>query len=132
MDDGHRLRIGAGALAGALAGAGVGVVDGIRAACLFGSGFRIALVTGLLAASVDALVGLAAGAAAEVLIRLAVWGRRRSPPIWARALAFAESYDVLAPECETEGAATGRFDFDNAVTLPSVHAPSRSHGAGLH
>lgn len=89
MDDGHRLRIGAGALAGALAGAGVGVVDGIRAACLFGSGFRIALVTGLLAASVDALVGLAAGAAAEVLIRLAVWGRRRSPPVWARALAFA-------------------------------------------
>ncbi|HMC95766.1 MAG TPA: hypothetical protein VKO16_13450, partial [Polyangia bacterium] len=88
MDDGHRLRIGAGALAGALAGAAVGVVDGIRAACLFGSGFRIALVTGLLAASVDALVGVAAGASAEVLIRLAVWGRRRNPPIGARALAF--------------------------------------------
>ncbi len=49
MDDGHRLRIGAGALAGALAGAVVGAVDGIRAACLFGSGLRIAITTAALA-----------------------------------------------------------------------------------
>ncbi len=89
MDDGHRLRIGAGALAGGLAGVGVGFVDGIRAACLFGTGLRMAFATGALAAAVDALVGLVAGAAVEVVARLAIWGRRRSPPIWARALAFA-------------------------------------------
>jgi arylsulfatase A-like enzyme len=89
MDDGHRLKIGLGALAGALAGAMVGFLDGLRAATLFGAGFRIALATAALAAAVDALVGVALGAAAEVVVRLALWGRRRRPPTWARALAFA-------------------------------------------
>jgi choline-sulfatase len=84
-----RTRIGIGALAGGLAGALIGFVDGIRAACLFGSGFRAALGTGVLAGAVDVSVGLSAGAAVELMARLAIWGRRRRTPLAARLAAFA-------------------------------------------
>ena len=87
MADHPRSRIGLGALAGALGGAAVGVADGLRAALLVGAGARIALGTAILAASVDALAGLLAGAVAEGTCRLALWGRRTRSPIWARALA---------------------------------------------
>ncbi|HEY5090099.1 MAG TPA: hypothetical protein VIK30_09020 [Polyangia bacterium] len=92
---------------------------------LVGYAFALAAAVRLLAIRIGWGGGLLLVGIVHLLV--GAWGLRR-----ARALAFAESYDVLAPECETEGAATGRFDFDNAVTLPSVHAPSRSHGAGLH
>jgi|GEM_PF-369799 len=88
MADHPRSKIGLGALAGALGGAAVGMVDGMRAALLVGTGARIALGTAILAASVDALAGLLAGAVAEATCRLAVWGRRARTPIWARALAY--------------------------------------------
>jgi arylsulfatase A-like enzyme len=88
MDDAHRLKIGAGALAGALAGAAIGLADGIRAACLFGTGVRTVLATAALASAVDALIGVAAGAGIEIVLRLAIWGRKTQPPAWARAIAF--------------------------------------------
>src|SRR4051794_33440154 len=88
MADHPRLKIGLGALGGALGGAAVGMVDGVRAALLVGAGARIALGTAILAASLDALVGLAAGVVAEATCRLAVWGRRTRTPVWARALAY--------------------------------------------
>jgi arylsulfatase A-like enzyme len=85
MADHPRSNLGLGALAGALAGAGVGLLDGARASFLVGGGHVVP--TALLAASVDALVGLAGGAAAEAIVRLAVWGRRARAPIWARLCA---------------------------------------------
>src|SRR5579863_1866924 len=88
MADHPRSKIGLGALAGALGGAAVGMVDGVRAALLVAAGARIALGTAILAGSVDALVGLLGGAAAEATCRLAVWGRRARSPLWARGLAY--------------------------------------------
>jgi choline-sulfatase len=84
-----RLTIGAGALAGGIAGALVGFAEGIRAASLVGAGLRVTLATAVLAASVDAVLGVGAGAAAELVARAAVWGRRARAPGWARAVAFA-------------------------------------------
>lgn len=92
---------------------------------LVGYAFALAAAVRLLAIRIGWGAGLLLVGVVHLLV--GAWGLRR-----ARALAFAESYDVLVPECEPEGAATGRFDFDNAVTLPSVQAPSRAHGAGLH
>src|SRR5579871_50211 len=89
MADHPRSNLGLGALAGALAGAGVGLLDGVRAALLVGGGARVVVATALLAASVDALVGVLGGAVAEALVRLAVWGRRARPPTWGRLLARA-------------------------------------------
>jgi arylsulfatase A-like enzyme len=88
MADHPRSNLGLGALAGALAGAGVGLADGVRAALLVGGAARVLLGTALLAASVDAIVGLLAGAAVEAVLRLAIWGRRARPPVWARALSL--------------------------------------------
>src|SRR5690242_11967376 len=83
MADHPRSKIGLGALAGALAGAGVGLLDGARVASGQG-GVRVLVATALLAASVDALAGLLAGAAVEVGCRLAVWGRAARAPLAAR------------------------------------------------
>jgi choline-sulfatase len=83
-----RLTIGAGALAGGLAGAFVGFADGIRAALLVGAGVRVTLATAVLAAAIDAALGVGGGAAAELVTRAAAWGRRASGPAWARAVAF--------------------------------------------
>ena len=89
MDDRPpRLTIGGGALAGGIAAVTVGFADGIRAALLMGGGLRVALAAGVLAASVDAVLGVGAGAAVELVARAAVWGRRVRPPWWARAAAF--------------------------------------------
>jgi arylsulfatase A-like enzyme len=84
-----RLTLGAGALAGGIAGAVVGLADGIRAALLVGAGGRVTLATALLTAAADAALGVGAGAAAELVARAAVWGRRARAPRWARAAAFA-------------------------------------------
>ena len=85
MDDRPpRLTIGGGALAGGIAGVIVGFADGVRAALLMGGGLRVALAAGVLAASVDAVLGVGAGAAVELVARAAVWGRRVRPPLWAR------------------------------------------------
>ena len=88
MNERPRLTTGAGALAGGIAGAVVGFADGIRAALLTGTGLRVALEAAILAASVDAVLGVGAGAAAELVARAAIWGRRARPPRWARAVAF--------------------------------------------
>ena len=64
-----RLTIGAGALAGGIAGAFIGFVDGIRAGLLMGSGPRVTLAASALAASVDAVLGVGAGAAVELVAR---------------------------------------------------------------
>jgi arylsulfatase A-like enzyme len=87
--DSTRFPIATGALAGALAGLAVGLVDGTRAAWLYGAGLRGGVATALLAAAVDGLAGLAGGAAAELGVRLGVWGWRATAPRLARALAFA-------------------------------------------
>jgi hypothetical protein len=83
-----RLTIGVGALAGGAAGALVGFADGLRAALLVGTGVRTTLATAVLAASVDAVLGVGAGAAVELVGRAAVWGRWVRAPGWARAVAF--------------------------------------------
>src|SRR6478609_5592552 len=80
----QRLTIGAGALAGGIAGAFVGLVDGLRAALLAGTG----LATAALVTAVDAVLGVGAGAAVELVARAALWGRAARPPGWARAVAF--------------------------------------------
>ena len=53
-----------------------------------GGGLRVTLAAGVLAAAVDAVLGVGAGAAVELVARAAVWGRRARPPWWARAAAF--------------------------------------------
>jgi hypothetical protein len=55
-------------------------------------------------------------------LALGVWGGRRS-----RAIAFAQSYEVLTPDCEPQRSADP-FAFDNAVTLPALHTPVRPEG----
>lgn len=92
---------------------------------LVGYAFALAAAVRLLAIRLGWGVGLLLVGIVHLLV--GAWGLRR-----ASALAFAESYDVLAPDCEPEGATTGRFDFDTAVTLPSVFARSRAHGPDLH
>src|SRR4051812_45173234 len=71
-----KVAIGSGALAGAIAGLLVGFLDGGRAALAAGADGKVALVAGGLAAGADGLIGFAAGAVLELLVRLAVWGRR--------------------------------------------------------
>jgi len=82
------LTIGVGALAGGVAGALVGFADGLRAALLVGTGARTTLATAVLAASVDAVLGVGAGAAVELVARAVAWGRQARAPGWARAVAF--------------------------------------------
>src|SRR4029079_12122281 len=53
-----------------------------------GTGVRTTLATAVLAASVDAVLGVGAGAAVELVGRAAVWGRWVRAPGWARAVAF--------------------------------------------
>jgi arylsulfatase A-like enzyme len=84
-----RLPLASGVLLGALAGAVVGLVDGARAAWLYGAPPRAALAAMLLAAAVDALAGAVAGGAVELALRAARWGRQVTPPWPARAAAFA-------------------------------------------
>jgi arylsulfatase A-like enzyme len=83
-----RLTIGAGALAAGVAGAFVGFVDGARAAVLAGAGLGTLLATAGLVASIDAVLAGGAGAAAELVVRAAVWGRRARAPRWAQAAAL--------------------------------------------
>jgi choline-sulfatase len=85
------LRRGALAIAGALAGAAVGLADGFRVGVLVDAGPRGLASAMLLCAGVDALIGAAAGAVAELLARLAVWGRRghTTGPVLAAALLAA-------------------------------------------
>ncbi len=61
------------------------------------------------------------------LIHLAVgaWGMKRS-----RAIAFAQSYDVVVPECEP--ARSAHLGFDDAVTLPSLYRPLRPKAPAPH
>src|SRR4029079_8870116 len=82
------LTIGVGARAGGGAGALVGFADGLRAALLVGTGARTTLATAVLAASVDAVLGVGAGAAVELGARAVAWGRQARAPGWARAVAF--------------------------------------------
>jgi arylsulfatase A-like enzyme len=84
-----RLPLASGVLLGALAGAAVGLVDGARAAWLYGAPLPAALAAMLLAAAVDALAGAVAGAAVELALRVARWGRQVTAPWPARAAAFA-------------------------------------------
>src|SRR3954454_23377836 len=82
------LPVGAGALAGALGGALVGLVDGTRAALAFGVAGTAILAAVALSIAVDALFGWVGGALVEGIIRAALWGRRSTPPLAARAFAF--------------------------------------------
>ena len=84
-----RLTIGAGALRAASPALFVGFADGMRAALLVGA--RRAGDAGDGACwprAIDAALGVGAGAAAELVARAAVWGRRAQAPAWARAVAF--------------------------------------------
>jgi hypothetical protein len=69
-------------------------------------------------------IGWGVGLLLVGLIHLALgaWGWRRS-----RAIAFAQSYEVLTPDCEPQRS-TDPFAFDNAVTLPALHTPVRPKG----
>src|SRR5262245_22400079 len=74
------------ALAGLAAGALVGLGDGVGAGLAAGAGVGGIVLAALLAASVDGALGLLAGAAAEVLLRAAGWGRAARAPRWAYAV----------------------------------------------
>jgi hypothetical protein len=69
-------------------------------------------------------IGWGVGLLLVGLIHLALgaWGWRRS-----RAIGFAQSYEVLAPDCEPQRSADP-LAFDNAVTLPALHMPVRPKG----
>jgi hypothetical protein len=81
---------------------------------LVGYAFALAAVVRALAIRLGWSVGLLLIG----LVHLAVgaWGMRRS-----RAIAFAESYDVLAPDCESARTATDVSTFETAVTLVNLH-----------
>jgi hypothetical protein len=72
-------------------------------------------------------IGWGAGLLLVGLIHLAIgaWGMKRS-----RAIAFAQSYDVVVPDCEPAKAAADPVAFDNAVTLVNLHPPVRGQGRG--
>src|SRR5579862_5233588 len=80
--------LGAGALLGGLAGVVVGLVDGARAAWVFGVDASGAAAVVALSVAVDTLAGIAAGTAVELVARLALWGRRVRAPLAARGLAL--------------------------------------------
>jgi choline-sulfatase len=82
------LPVGAGALFGALAGALVGLVDGARAAWVFGVDGTAFAAAVALALAVDALAGVAFAALVELVVRLALWGRRATLPLAAQTFAF--------------------------------------------
>jgi hypothetical protein len=91
---------------------------------LVGYAFVLAAAVRFLAIRIGWGAGLLLLGVVHLLI--GAWGMRRG-----RALVFAQSYDVLAPECEPESAVTDRFQFDSAVTLPSLHPPVRGKGRAL-
>ena len=64
-------------------------------------------------------IGWGVGLLLVGLIHLALgaWGWRRS-----RAIAFTQSYEVMAPDCEPQRSADPLV-FENAVTLPVVRTP---------
>ncbi len=84
----RRLPIGVGTLAGGVVGLLIGIVDGFRASALVGSSVSVALATALLTASVDGVIGVFAGAAVELMGRMAAWGRRGRAPLPAQITAF--------------------------------------------
>jgi hypothetical protein len=69
-------------------------------------------------------IGWGVGLLLVGLIHLALgaWGWRRS-----RAFAFAQSYEVVAPDCEPQRSADP-FAFDTAVTLPALRTAVRPTG----
>jgi arylsulfatase A-like enzyme len=118
------LPVGAGALLGALAGALVGVFDGVRAAWVFGVDARSAAAVVALSVAVDALGGLVAGKVVEVVARLALWGRRATAPLAARAFSFviagAFSMAVAASVVEATVGRHNRFLAAGLVALAAV------------
>jgi arylsulfatase A-like enzyme len=111
-----RLTIGAGAFAGGVCGAVVGLLDGVRATVLVGTSALVG--TMLLTAAIDGVLGVVAGAAVELVARVAAWGRRARVPTLARLLA----YTVIGV-----GAAGGTYA--TAITTQSRH--NRFLAAGL-
>ena len=93
-----RFRLTACLGAGLLAGALVGLVDGGRAALVTGVDLRAAVLSCLLAAAVDGLVGVVAAAIVALLGHVTVWGRRRVPTPWAAmvALTIAGGFSAAA------------------------------------
>jgi len=85
---------------------------------LVGYAFALASVVRYLAIR----IGWGAGLLLVGLIHLAVgaWGMRR-----ARAISFAQSYDVLVPDCAAERAAADWNGFDTAITLPNLYPSVR-------
>jgi arylsulfatase A-like enzyme len=105
---GHRraLTFGVGSAAGATAGLAVGLADGVRAALAFGAGAQVVFTTAALSAGVHAFVGVVAGAAVELGLRAAGWGRRIQPPLWARATSVAAAGVGAGAAAAVEVAAT--------------------------
>ena len=66
-------------------------------------------------------IGWGVGLLLVGLIHLALgaWGWRRS-----RGIAFTQSYEVMAPDCEPQRSPDPSV-FDNAVTLPALRTPVR-------
>lgn len=89
--------------AGLLAGALTGLVDGARAAIVTGVDLRAAVLSCLLAAAVDGLLGLVGAAVVTLLAHVTVWGRRRVPTPWAAMVALTVFGGLSA------AAATGAF-----------------------
>jgi len=81
----------------------VGLVDGARAALVAGVDLRASILSCLLAAAVDGLLGVVAAAVVTVLGHVTVWGRRRVPTPWAAMVALTVFGGASA------GVATGAF-----------------------
>lgn len=85
---------------------------------LVGYAFALAAVVRALAIRLGWSVGLLL--VGLLHLGLGAWGMRRG-----RAIAFAQSYDVLVPDCEPARAAADGTAFENAVTLVNLQPPFR-------
>jgi hypothetical protein len=86
---------------------------------LVGYAFALAAAVRYLAIRLGWGVGLLLVGSIHLIV--GAWGMRRS-----RAIAFAQSYDVVVPECEP--ARSVQLGFDDAITLPSLYRPLQHHG----
>ena len=85
---------------------------------LVGYAFALASVVRYLAIRIGWGVGLLLVASIHLAVR--AWGLKRG-----RAIAFAQTYDVLAPDCEPARVADDGTTFETAATLVNLQPPFR-------
>jgi arylsulfatase A-like enzyme len=111
------------------AGFAVGLLDGGWAAGVARSGQVGGVLTALLAAAVDGVLGLAGGLVLEMVTRLAVWGRLGRGADWARGVSTALA--AVAAAIATVFAATGSLERKNRFLAAGVVALVTLVAAGV-